>query len=387
MTSQNQYSFDVLVIGDARFSGGSTGALVADVSAFSEMGLSIGLLFVRSAYLDDTRDPVNPAASALLDLPGVTGLSNGTQARAKIAFLHHPMVFYRGIEERAVLSAERSYIVTHHAPFRADGSVEFDPSRTLKNVAAALELRAAFAPISGIVRRQLASFAPFIALAAEDWPNVFDSKVWPATSPLLAEEVLTIGRHGRPDLLKWPATPRAVASSLPQSDATRVRVLGCPAQALQDMGVDLQNWDIITFGAEPVVDFLNSLDVFVYHFSHRWIETFGRTIAEAMFCGRICLLDPRLEPTFGDKARYCRPDQVADVLQEIRKDPQAARAFAQKSQEAAIRDYGQASVAQRLEKFIQQTPTRARAHASHSPVQTFRKLIGHHRRRAAGATG
>ncbi|MEL6573333.1 MAG: glycosyltransferase family 1 protein, partial [Pseudomonadota bacterium] len=270
MTELAQGKYDVLVVADPRFSGGSTGALVADVSAFSELGLNIGLLFVRSAYLHDSRDRINPAAAALTDLPGVTHLSAGATATAEVAFLHHPMVFYRGIEETASLSAQRAYIITHHAPFRADGSVEFDPTRTLRNVKASLGLRAAFAPISGIVRGQLASFAPFVTLSPEDWPNVFDPQSWPGKTPIFLHEELTIGRHGRPDMLKWPATQTEIANSLPASEKIRVRVLGCPTEDLGALNVDMAGWEVIDFGAEPVADFLNSLDVFVYHFSPSW---------------------------------------------------------------------------------------------------------------------
>ena len=84
-------------------------ALVTDVTAMSKLGLSIGLFFVRSAYLDDSRDPPNPKARRLADLPGVTLLSQERPARSRLAFLHHPMVFARGIEERARLSAARTW--------------------------------------------------------------------------------------------------------------------------------------------------------------------------------------------------------------------------------------------------------------------------------------
>lgn len=387
MTELAQDRYDVLVVADPRFAGGSTGALVADVKAFSELGLNIGVLFVRSAYLHDSRDRINPAAAALVDLPGVTQLSAGANASAEVAFLHHPMVFYRGIEETASLSAPRAYIVTHHAPFRADGSIEFDPTRTLRNVKASLGLRAGFAPISGIVRGQLASFAPFVSISPEDWPNVFDPQFWPEETPIFSHDELTIGRHGRPDMLKWPATQAEIANSLPTSEKVRVRVLGCPSDDLKALNVDMTGWDVIDFGKEPVADFLNSLDVFVYHFSPSWIETFGRTIAEAMLCGRLCLLDHRLKPTFGDKAYYCRPDEVAGILNDLRADPEAARIFAKDAQLAAIRDYGQSSVRDRLQRFINSVPTRSRMHASFSPSHTLRKLVGHYRRIASGATG
>src|SRR6056297_1669442 len=149
--------FDCLVVADARFSGGSTTALATDVTAMSDLGMRIGLLFVRSAYLDDSRDPPNPKALALADLPGVTRLSSGCQAHAKLAFLHHPLVFARGIEERAKLSADRAVMVAHHLPFRPDGSMEYAPTEAIRRARASLGLSPWIAPVSGLVRAQMAA--------------------------------------------------------------------------------------------------------------------------------------------------------------------------------------------------------------------------------------
>lgn len=55
-------AFDLLVVGNARFQGDTTAAMVSDVTAFSALGARVGLMFLRSAYLDDSRDPPNLAA-------------------------------------------------------------------------------------------------------------------------------------------------------------------------------------------------------------------------------------------------------------------------------------------------------------------------------------
>ncbi|MFD2740019.1 glycosyltransferase family 1 protein [Sulfitobacter aestuarii] len=378
--------FDVLVVADSRFAGGSTEALVADVTAFAALGLRIGLLFVRSSYLHDDRDPANPKALALRDLDGVTTLRDGATARAPVAFLHHPLVFYRGIEERADLTAQRAVIVTHHAPFRADGSLEYDPLKTLGNIRRALGLRACFAPISGVVRRQLASFAPLISLAAEDWPNIFNPADWPDRRPLF-QGPLVIGRHGRADPLKWPANGPDINAGLPARPDLKVRVLGCPVEALRAKGARLGDWEILPFGSEAVPDFLNSLDVFVYHYHPKWVESFGRTIAEALLCGRLCLLDPRLRATFGSMARYCTPQETADALDNLRANPAASRNFAEDARQGAISAYGRETLAARLARLHSQQPARDRSQASVPPIRVARKLLGHHRRRADGATG
>lgn len=379
--------FDALVVADPRFAGGSTSALVSDVSAMAGLGMKIGLVFVRSAYLDDARDRVNPKALALADLDGVTQMTPDTPARAKLAFLHHPLVFFRGIEERLHLSVDRAVIVTHHAPFRADGSLEWDPIATQRRARKATGLSPWFAPISGVVRAQLASFGPLLRQTSRDWPNIFEPSDWPQTRPAFSDPTLTIGRHGRPDPLKFPDTGEEIDAALPASDRLNVRVLGCPTEALAAKGAHPERWEVLPFGSEAVPDFLNSLDLFTYHYHPKWLESFGRTVVEAILCGRPCLLDPRLEATFGDLAHYCPPGETAAAIRRLAADPDATRAFAETARETAIRRYGAAAMGARLEALRRDAGQSGRAEGSVPPLQVMRKLLGLYRRRAGGATG
>lgn len=380
--------FDCLVVADARFSGGSTSAVATDVMAMSDLGLRVGLLFVRSAYLDDSRDPVNPKALGLVDLPGVTRLSPGDAAQARLAFLHHPLVFARGIEERSQLRADRSVIVAHHPPFRADGSLEYNPLEAIWKARTALGLTPWIAPISGQVRAQMAAFSPAVRQTAIDWPNVFELSEWQSTRPVFSDpDLLTIGRHGRQDALKFPGSGVDIDAALPTGPGLRARVLGCPAAELGQRGAHPDRWEVLAFGAEPVPAFLNTLDIFVYHYHPHWVEAFGRTIVEAGLCERPLLLDPRLKPTFGDLAAYCHPQEVRDAVTRIAADPEAARHRADAMRRQLIDRYATASLGPRLEQIAQDVGTVSRQNTTLSPLQLARKLSGHYRRRLLGQTG
>ncbi|EYD70345.1 glycosyltransferase [Limimaricola hongkongensis] len=379
--------FDIIVVGDARFQGGTTAAMAADVAAFSRLGARIGLLFVRSPFLEDDEDPPNPAALELADLDGVHLLAPGQPAQARLAFLHHPMVFFRGIETRSPLRADQSVLVAHHPPFRADGSLEYDPVTTARRARAALGLSVRFGPISGTVRRQLESFAPFIRLTGEDWPNIFDTGRWSRGPEILTGPGAVIGRHGRADLLKWPATAAEIDACLPASDALRVRVLGCPQSDLRARGARLDGWEVVEFGAEDPSAFLHSLDIFAYHYHPNWVEGFGRTVIEAALSGRPCLLDPRLEPTFGPMALYCPATEVAAAVERMLSDRTGTRRRAIEAREIAQRRFGTDSLRPRLAALQNDPGTRARRAASIPPTVALRKLAGLYRRRTAGLEG
>lgn len=376
---------DALVVADPRFSGGSASAVVADVEALSRAGAAVGVMAVTSRFLDGGADRPNAAVLALPDLPGVERVAPGP-ASARVALLHHPLAFFHGVHERAAIRADRAALVAHHPPFRGDGSLEYAPLAVGRLVRRALGVRPWWAPVSGLVRRQLGAFAPLIRLTSRDWVNAFDGAAWRAERAAFSGGPPTVGRHGRADPLKWPTSGADVTASLPV-EGWRVRVMGCPAEALEAAGADLTGWEVLGFDDEPVARFLSSLDVFAYHHHDRWVEAFGRTVMEAMLTERPCLLDPRLRASFGDRALYCAPAEVAGALSRLRDDPEAARALGRRAREAALREHAASGVTDRLEALARDRGTASRAGASVGWPVAARKLAGLARRRALGRVG
>lgn len=375
---------DILCVADPRFSGGTTAALVADVEAFLGLGARVGLMFVTSAFLREGVDRPNPAALGLLDHDGVTPVPAAGTVTAGTVFLHHPMIFFHGVAERAEIRAPRAALIAHQAPFRGDGSLEYDPIAAAARIRRGFGLRPLWAPISGLCRRQLESFAPLIRLTAEDWINVFETADWTPKREVFSGPELVIGRHGRDDPLKWPGSATEIAASLPAGPGRRIRVMGCPRAHLESLGADLSGWEVVPFGAEPVPAFLDGLDVFSYHHHPRWTETFGRTAAEAAMMGRIAIVDPALAATFGDVAIPAPPAEVPALIDRLAADPAAARARGAAARQTALARYGRESVAGRLERLGRDAGTGARVAPSSGLIRTARKLIGLHRRRRAG---
>lgn len=378
---------DILIVTDPRFAGGTTTAVLADAEAFLALGARIGLMPVHSAYLDDMGEAPNPAITELLDRDGVDHIPAEGTIRVKTAFLHHPMIFFHGTRERVRIDADRTVLVAHHVPFRGDGSLEYDPLQTTRQIRRDFGVKPLWAPISGLCRRQLASFQPLIRLTAEDWINIFDTENWQPKRQIFEGPDLVIGRHGRVDLLKWPETAEKIAACLPTGPDRRIRVMGCPVEDLCAVGADMSDWEVVPFGAEPVDLFLDSLDVFSYFHHPRWVETFGRTVAEAALMGRLCVLEPALEATFGEIALYCQPDEVGGLLDRMQASPDEARALGAKAREMALARYSQASVEGRMQRLQADCGQTARANPAVPALRTAWKLAGLHRRRSQGRTG
>lgn len=375
-----QTALDALIITDARFLGGTAGAVATDMRAFSQMGLRVGLCLVRSHSFFQPGDPDNPVFDELSDLPGVTRIDPGERSCARVAFFHHPAIFQRPVETGLHIEAGRAVIITHHTPFQGDGALHYDPLTIQTVIRRQFGVKPVWAPISGVCRHQLESFAPFLRLTSGDWVNTFDVSVWHPEREKLTGPQLIVGRHGRPDRMKWADSAAAIAASLPAGPGTHIRVMGAEADFFHDIGVATDGWDILPFNGEPVPAFLDSLDVFSYFHSAMMVEAFGRTVAEAMLMGARCILDPCLEPNFGDLAIYCQPQEVPEAIERIRADLPKARAEAERARQACAERFGLDAVERQWDALLRDPGTRARQAPTVAPLRAARKLTGFHRR-------
>ena len=98
----------------------------------------------------------------------------------------------------------------------------------------------------------------------------------------------TIGRLSRADLQKYSADFPVFYESLGIQDP-RYRAMAWDPQIASfyrwhNFG---EEWDLLSTGEEPTLDFLYSLDLFVYKLGHTFKESWGRSTVEAMLTGCI----------------------------------------------------------------------------------------------------
>jgi glycosyltransferase involved in cell wall biosynthesis len=102
---------------------------------------------------------------------------------------------------------------------------------------------------------------------------------------------LTIGRLSRADPDKFPDDFPAFYEGL-GLDRPRFRVMAWDqkmAKRFQNHPFD-ERWELLPPMTESQVDFLHSLDLFVYSVSGRFKESWGRAVVEAMLTGAVPLV-------------------------------------------------------------------------------------------------
>ncbi|MGD9477212.1 glycosyltransferase [Shinella sp. G-2] len=328
--------FDIIFVADPRFEGGTSTALAVEIRAAARAGFRCALLCVKGPIIRHTF-PVHAQLRAHLDEWLVERLDPVQPATCDLALVHHPSILENYMTPRPRIDASQVIVVLHHPVFDRTGKRQYDLGRVARHCEMAFGRAARFAAVSDVVRQSLPLVLPEGSnLLADDWVNLIDLDEWPARPPSELRRPLTIGRHSRPDIQKWPDTLHTATQAYPtEAQAFSVRVLGGGDYLTDKYGPLPANWIIQPFSFEGVQQFLSTLDFYVYFHSNAWSEAFGRTILEALATGLVCILPRHFEPLFGEAALYCTPREVRELIEALAADPERYREQADKARRFA----------------------------------------------------
>jgi UDP:flavonoid glycosyltransferase YjiC (YdhE family) len=312
--------YDVAVLADLRFPGGTSAALAEELKAAAAGGYRTAILPLKGPVLRRPH-PMHPEIAALIAAGSAELVDPLEEVECGLLLVHHPQLLTHAPQAPLQLRAAQRLIVAHHPPFDADGAPFYDWSGIHATAAEVLGGPVRWAPVGPLVRAQLARLPEGPPLTAADWVNVLDPLPWRVLRQDFVDQRCVIGRHSRPDPLKWPADRTAVLEVYPDDPRYLVRILGAGPFLDQVLGgPPPAAWEVLAFtpGAAPA--FLRRLDFYLYYHHPRWVEAFGRTVLEAMAAGCAVILPPGMAPLFGDGALYAEPAAAAGLALALRSD-------------------------------------------------------------------
>jgi hypothetical protein len=109
--------FDVLIVGDFRFPGGTSTAIAHELRALRSTDHSVGLYHVNSAYLKAKPIPWHRDIVAEVNRGALNVLADGSAAEVSAMFVHSPWILPRISPTR--LRASVRILVGHHPPVDA----------------------------------------------------------------------------------------------------------------------------------------------------------------------------------------------------------------------------------------------------------------------------
>lgn len=344
---------DILFIADVRFEGGASTALAVEIRAAARAGLKTGLLAVKGPLLGHPF-PMHPDLRALVDGGVTERIDPEMKIEADLVLLHHPTIMTNRFTRPINIRTERLVLVLHHPMVDRSDEVQYDLDRVVHNCHAAFGVAVELAPVSTIVRQTLPSVLQDCArLLPEDWLNLIELDDWPRRPEGPPHSPVVIGRHARPDKLKWPNSATDALRIYPADAARyRIKILGGDSFLQEIYGPLPRNWELLPFAWTGIAEFLEGLDFYVYYHSDAWSEAFGRTILEALAVGLVTILPAHFRPLFGDAAIYSAPQGVKRVISQFVADPDSYARQSAVAREFVARHHSAQLFPQRLERLF-----------------------------------
>jgi UDP-N-acetyl-D-mannosaminuronic acid dehydrogenase len=323
--------YDLVVASDFSSPDATYGDSINYAMAAHSLGKKIALLHWPCNAASSTQ----PGLYDICRQKGMDILTSSDSAKANCLLIGHPPIAAHIPNSLPKVEADRVLVlVDEYAECLKDGKeAAYDPIQVRENLQKAFGSEGTWIPISNGVQRYMEDDARYPKPYPKTWHPPINAKQWlsePIRWRALERRAPVIGRHGRDHLTKWPADAESLKLAYGVNAPVSVHFMGGASVATKILGYRPGNWTIYGFNALPPWLFLQDLD-FLVHFPHQeYIETFGRVAVEGMVAGKVVILPPRFQETFGDAAVYSEATEVIPTVMRYWKSEELYREQAER---------------------------------------------------------
>lgn len=326
IAQQGDNDFDVVLAGDWRKYGGPQKSMIEEIHALVGAGYKVGVLHMEAArFMTVDTDNLCRPIQQLINKGYVGQVAYNEPASTKLLILRYPPILQVVPEKPSMIYVQRMVILANQAPSELDGSdIRYTVPEVSKGAQHCFGVHATWAPQGPQVRRAIEPYLGGDEIEDFNIPGILNPAEWQGKiqrSKLNRTPV--IGRHSRDNPMKWPEDPKVLQSAYPSSGDVIVRTMGGTSYAQRVLGLKHapRNWDDLSRDEEPVVDFLHTLDYYVFFQHSNAIEAFGRSILEAIAANLVVILQKNYAEVFGDAAIYAEPEDVMALVNEFQENP------------------------------------------------------------------
>lgn len=320
--------FDVIIASEFRMIGGSTRSSIEEMLCQARAGISQAVV---PMYRYDLAPKYNVfhVLEESIKSSDIKVLAYGERAKCDALILRYPPILNDTLRYVPRIDAKEIKVIVNQPPmsdYGPDGVIRYDLGKCAENIRRYFGKDATWHPIGPLVREALhthhADQLHCINLSDQDWHNIIDINGWDRGPRQRGpQDRLRIGRHSRDSTHKWPDNTKDLLAIYPARDDVEVHVLGGSKTPLKIIGHVPKNWIVHDFGSMHPRDFLRDIDIWVYFANPAWVESFGRTIIEAMAVGVPVILPEIYRPLFQDSALYATPQTALEMAKRLHADP------------------------------------------------------------------
>lgn len=316
--------YDVILVSDFRFPGGTSMSNAEEIKAQASMGLRTGIVQMSRYDMNPSR-PFNPIFNNLIKNNDCELIVFGQEVTCDLLILRQPWVLEEYQAYVPKIQAKKIKVIVNQPPkleYGNESKCVWNIERCADNLFKYFGNTADWHPIGPLVRKALVDYHESeiekINISPLDWNNIINLDEWIRKSKPAPSTRIRICRHSRDHFLKWPNNEIDLFNAYPKSKDFNIYVLGGAESPREIIKNDLpKNWKVTEFGKCDPKKYLARYDIFVYFTHPDWVEAFGRSIFEAMAVGLPVILPPQYEPVFKEAAIYCEPNEVEKIAKEL----------------------------------------------------------------------
>ncbi len=337
-------SYDFVFAGDWRQYGGPQKSMLEEIKALKRKGYRIAVCHLEAyRFMTKQAHPAfcNPVRE-IINRGEIDEVLPTDPAKISIMILRYPLILQFTSAEPIKWTIEKAYVVINQAPHEVDGrDFRYQVTDCLRNARHLFGLNPVWVPQGPYTRYSIEKIVPPSLLSSENNPAIINTADSATQKEKLAGPRPIIGRHSRDYYLKFPASRSELLQAYPDSPKFDVRILGGSKTCQAICGVkDIPaNWTLLPFGAQPVEEFLNEIDFFVYFDHPLIVESFCRCILEAMASGCVVILSEKFKEVFGEGPIYTTPDQVENIVRRLYSQPNDYKKIQQKTLETVQKHF------------------------------------------------
>lgn len=350
--------YDIILASDFRFRGGTSASNAEEIIAQSRLGFKTGLVEILR-YNGNPGQTFNQNVVNAMRHENVDIISYGDIVSCDLLVIRQPMALQQMQRFLPTVHASKIKLIINQTPRLCypKGREEFNIKRCAEIMERLFGALGEWHPIGPLVRTALvehhANELQGINLSQHDWHNIIDIRSWSrGERNIKSGSKLRIGRHSRDAAVKWPDSAEDILAAYPDCDDVEVHVLGGAKTPGGILGHIPANWTVHEFGSLHPRDFLWDIDVWVYFANPGWVESFGRTIIEAMAVGVPVILPEMYRPLFQDSVLYATPQTALEMAQRLHADPVVYGRHVVKAKAYARDNFSYEMHAERLQAFV-----------------------------------
>lgn len=343
-------SYDVVIVGDGRRTGGPATSAAGAIVAQQRAGYASAFVHIDSRSAGQRR-AFDPRLARLFEDGTCDLLTGAAEAHARLVVIH-PADVLAGRRRLPALTAERALLVADHPPSDMAATESYSADEIADHTREWLGTVPVWAPDGPATRERISRAAPEVELLDEDWIDVLDVDVWNSSRDRARGSRPVIGRRASEDRREWPTTRDEIIAAFPVDGSVDVRILGGAGYAVRAIGGVPGSWSPYAGGAMPPQRFLASIDFFVAFPQPDCEAPIDRPVLEAMASGVIPILPHWLRGRFGDAPVHVDPAEVSGVVHTLHADRAAYLSRSRRAQAFVSEHFGPDAHLHRLSRWL-----------------------------------